>query len=521
MIQNVEAEGGELILRSHGGHIAIIPKALGGMVQEYLDTEQHDKITEIVNGLPTEEDYAEDGSLYVGKPPDGGDDRGLNAEAINTTVPIGKLDWQSHSHGLSSYKMNPELDPILGYYGVKPKGSYREGIPNTYPIRAKDLPGLRQKGYKVPPDYAALLEGTGQKELIDYKAPPMNTVDQAEYDMANNAFNNQKAYGGYIKAEEGMVIPKKEAQIEVPKYKTPLESLPEDYTEEFGDKVVDIPKGAFLKDSEATNTISNWNIKGDEWLGQQTEFNSDGKPVNKYEGSPYPGSQGCLGSTCRAQGSFNPNMKSYYDIRDSHLKGLNVRTGKRGVGNNKDFPGLDSWELPTIAEHLGFGNILMKPKKAYDDYKESENFYEDIDAERAKLASNWDNVPIGTIFSTGNADEGNTYTNKGDEVRLEDSKGRVVKELGKPLMRTRHSISSMGLNENGDHIMYDYGKKYTVGNSGKADFTPEDFLSNQGEGKQVMYATALKDQGEWTKAKIERAQKHNRSIEYKNKPSKK
>jgi len=65
----VKAEGKEFILRNEVGDMAIIPKALGGRIQQLLDVGNNEEIDNIVNSLPSSEDYAEDGSLYIGGKP--------------------------------------------------------------------------------------------------------------------------------------------------------------------------------------------------------------------------------------------------------------------------------------------------------------------------------------------------------------------------------------------------------------------------------------------------------------------
>jgi len=89
MKQNVEAEGGELILRNAEGHIAIIPKHRRGEAEAYLEADDQHSLGGLINSLPRAEDYAEDGSLYIGIPPDGNDSKvGLNAEN-GLTIPSG------------------------------------------------------------------------------------------------------------------------------------------------------------------------------------------------------------------------------------------------------------------------------------------------------------------------------------------------------------------------------------------------------------------------------------------------
>jgi hypothetical protein len=517
-MKKVEAEGGELILRSGNGSYAVIPKYLGGRVRSLLEQEDYEGIDQIVNTLPLEEDYAEDGTLMLPTkkknptdPPAGS--QGLNAPPM--FQPSDKTKWFSTSAGLSKYKglVGAEADDfILGYYSNEDYGPYKKGTHEEYvktnkilPIRKRDLPGLKERGLELPVDYEALLEGTGQSQ------------------SQNVASTNQFKTGGYVKAADGLKIPKQENKVNVPKYRTPLEELPEDFTKEFGEDIVTLPKSASLRKSDIESTVNAWNTSGREWFNNYTgAFNDKGKPVEKFEGAPYADSQGCLGSACRAQSIINPDLPSYYSIRDKNLKGAKIRTGQSGYLNNNDFPGLDSWELPSIAEHFGFGKTLLKPSVKKSDYlnkakteideERAGEFYESIEKSRNEFAKTWDNVPIGTIFNTGDADTGMTYTNSGDKISIERTeKGKTIKEnIGEQAIRTRHSLTSVGIDENGDHIMYDYGNVYSVGNSGKADYYPEDFMKE----KDVYYATALNEHQSWDKAKIERAKKHNRNVEY-------
>ena len=60
---NIEAEGGEMILRNSAGDYAIIPKHLRQEVQQLLSNGCYDCIDSIVNSLPTKSDYAADGLI--------------------------------------------------------------------------------------------------------------------------------------------------------------------------------------------------------------------------------------------------------------------------------------------------------------------------------------------------------------------------------------------------------------------------------------------------------------------------
>src|SRR5574343_201095 len=60
----VEAEGGELIIRNGNSDYVIIPKKYRLEVQDMIKENCHDCIDKLVETLPVMEDYAQDGSLY-------------------------------------------------------------------------------------------------------------------------------------------------------------------------------------------------------------------------------------------------------------------------------------------------------------------------------------------------------------------------------------------------------------------------------------------------------------------------
>lgn len=69
MATNVEAKGGELVIKSPEGHFAIIKSEDVTKVQELIDNEKWDEVNSVVNAYPSSSDYAEGGSLYVGGSP--------------------------------------------------------------------------------------------------------------------------------------------------------------------------------------------------------------------------------------------------------------------------------------------------------------------------------------------------------------------------------------------------------------------------------------------------------------------
>jgi hypothetical protein len=63
MKQNIEVEGGELVLQSDEGHFAVIPAKHRREVQDMIKMGCNDCVNAYIQTLPTNEDYAEDGTL--------------------------------------------------------------------------------------------------------------------------------------------------------------------------------------------------------------------------------------------------------------------------------------------------------------------------------------------------------------------------------------------------------------------------------------------------------------------------
>jgi len=61
--QNIEVEGGELLLMSKEGHYAIIPAKHRQKVTDMLKEGCNDCINSYIQTLPKDSDYAEDGTL--------------------------------------------------------------------------------------------------------------------------------------------------------------------------------------------------------------------------------------------------------------------------------------------------------------------------------------------------------------------------------------------------------------------------------------------------------------------------
>lgn len=64
---DLEAEGGEIVIRNTNGDYAVIPKNKVGHIQKLLDEECYGCIDEYVSTLPSMEDYAQEGTV-VGDP---------------------------------------------------------------------------------------------------------------------------------------------------------------------------------------------------------------------------------------------------------------------------------------------------------------------------------------------------------------------------------------------------------------------------------------------------------------------
>ena len=62
--QNIEVEGGELLIQSKEGHYAIIPAKDRLEVMDMIKDSCDDCINNYIQTLPKDSDYAEDGSLF-------------------------------------------------------------------------------------------------------------------------------------------------------------------------------------------------------------------------------------------------------------------------------------------------------------------------------------------------------------------------------------------------------------------------------------------------------------------------
>ena len=66
--QNIEVEGGELLIQSKEGHYAVIPAKHRQEVMDMVKDGCDDCINAFIQTLPQESDYAEDGGLYTKQP---------------------------------------------------------------------------------------------------------------------------------------------------------------------------------------------------------------------------------------------------------------------------------------------------------------------------------------------------------------------------------------------------------------------------------------------------------------------
>jgi len=69
MATKVEATNNELVIKSPDGNVAIIKPEDATKVQQLIDAEDYEAVNSIVNSYPSAQDYAADGSLYVGGVP--------------------------------------------------------------------------------------------------------------------------------------------------------------------------------------------------------------------------------------------------------------------------------------------------------------------------------------------------------------------------------------------------------------------------------------------------------------------
>jgi len=59
----IEAEGGEVLMKNSAGDYVIIPKKNRQQIKDYLANDCHDCIDNFVDTLPIMSEYAEDGTI--------------------------------------------------------------------------------------------------------------------------------------------------------------------------------------------------------------------------------------------------------------------------------------------------------------------------------------------------------------------------------------------------------------------------------------------------------------------------
>lgn len=91
MKKKIEAEGGELIFRNDQGDVAIIPKNLAKKAQGFLDADDQDSLNNMIRTLPTEEDYAQDGTFLAGPTIEG--EEKVTQIPKGEPIPKGMIDY--------------------------------------------------------------------------------------------------------------------------------------------------------------------------------------------------------------------------------------------------------------------------------------------------------------------------------------------------------------------------------------------------------------------------------------------
>ena len=247
---DLEAEGGEVVIRNSNGDYAVIPKNKVGYVTKLLEDDCHGCIDEYVATLPSMEDYAQDGTV-VGdplKPVDPPVPSQTTTPAIQSATLSNLPDWETdYKRRQQEYRNNPQNNgiPTLGgnwrapssderlnllkYYEAIPQNEirndqleeYQSLLNNTYFVGDKpDTSGNFSKYIYAPTDIrkAYSTASTNPKPTTGNSVPNTmlsNKVNYATFKIAKD--NNRNASASfqiaYRTPEEGARLQKDFANI--------------------------------------------------------------------------------------------------------------------------------------------------------------------------------------------------------------------------------------------------------------------------------------------------------------------
>lgn len=141
---NIEAEGGELILKNKAGDYVIIPKKYRLEVQDMIKENCHGCVDKLVETLPVMEDYAEDGSLLpdwdkvvsVLNPKNWGvkdyTDKGSRGAAYSAARQDGEKEFMWNNKRFNTRSEDDKLNIITTKDGSKNPNNYNSDNYNNY-----------------------------------------------------------------------------------------------------------------------------------------------------------------------------------------------------------------------------------------------------------------------------------------------------------------------------------------------------------------------------------------------------
>lgn len=494
MATKVEAEGQEIILRNEAGDMAIIPKALGGRIQQLLDVENYTEIDNIVNSLPSSEDYAEDGSLYIGTPLDNTpldkqterEDqlRGALNEAVlskdkDAALQVGKELTNIVTRRNKIQTFNTEITDLRSSLD-----SLKEAYVFKGDIKARD---------EYSPVYKQFLDK--KKELKTFES-------------------NELALGGPIKAQDGLKIEDEPPTKEKSLLESAGEFISEGVSKVTGLFTEDKPKAKTLDpkaefESPGRIDISNFPTQGLTTPEKLYDFYeqevSEPGSKEKVKIKDLPADFACTGSACRAVRHRLPEVKNARDLL-LDVKGGQGHTAITGTSSTSGIedPGFDAWELHPVLRQEDLGADLFTFDARNKD--DSGNYIKgtaDFETNRAKAIANFDpsKITLGTVIGMGSAQEAG-YIKKGEKASYY-YKGKK-KSIDPDTQKSRHTSTVVGFDdESGDALIYDYGNQLRIGTSEQADFTWTEWL----EEKNVNYITSLNENAQWSYEGLKQGQK--------------
>jgi hypothetical protein len=189
---DVEVEGGELLLQSDNGSYAIIPKRERNRVMYYLKSGKQDKLNKLISKLPTEKDYAKNGTLL---PPF--KNKQVNSFENNTLTAFnmsGKEDVVNKTPiELQQVTVKGKKDSLLPPFTAKEGNKFEKNVRKDFNMGGTEYPVNKDKPIELPEatvsakrayDYEGCVTGMCHKMASD------NKMGYEEFRKMNNLYGN-------------------------------------------------------------------------------------------------------------------------------------------------------------------------------------------------------------------------------------------------------------------------------------------------------------------------------------------